>query len=111
MDFIEKDLIEKLSGEGTGISKSGKKQVIYDLQVFQNWLTVGDDHQVPGRREIRGSVKPVFGEKNEVVTLELPDKSTLAFLFKDRNGTIEAKSDIESVEHFQEYVGSDVGPD
>ena len=73
------DLIQTLSGEGTGIAKNKQTHVEYELGIFQHWLTVGTDKNVPGVKEIHGWIRPVFGKDKEMLTLEMNDESNLKF--------------------------------
>jgi hypothetical protein len=91
------DLIDILRGEGTGITKTGKTQVEYELQIYQHWLTVGNDQSVPGLKEIHGWIRPVFGKDKEMLTLEMNDESMLKFSFADGNGSITANGEIASI--------------
>ena len=91
------DLIQTLSGEGTGIAKNKETHVEYELGIFQHWLTVGSDKNVPGLKEIHGWIRPVFGKENEMLTLEMNDESTIQFSFTDSHGNIAAKSGIAPV--------------
>jgi hypothetical protein len=91
------DLIDILRGEGTGITKTGKTQVEYELQIYQHRLTVGNDQAVPGLKEIHGWIRPVFGKDKEMLTLEMNDESMLKFSFADGNGSITANGEITSV--------------
>jgi hypothetical protein len=91
------DLINTLSGEGTGIAKTRKTQVEYELKIYQHWLTVGADNAVPGLREIRGWIHPVFGKAGEMLTLEMNDESTLRFTFADGKGDVTASGAIASI--------------
>jgi hypothetical protein len=91
------DLIETLHGEATGIAQSGNTQVDFELEIFQHRLTIGGDDTVPGRQEIHGWVRPVFGKAKEVLTLEMNDESTLRFSFLDSKGNISAKGSIQSL--------------
>jgi hypothetical protein len=91
------DLINTLSGEGTGIAKTRKTQVDYELKIYQHWLTVGNDKMVPGLKEIHGWIRPVFGKDREMLTLEMNDESTLRFSFVDGKSDITANGSIESV--------------
>ena len=91
------DLIQTLSGEGTGIAKNKETHVKYELGIFQHWLTVGTDRNVPGVKEIHGWIRPVFGKDKEMLTLEMNDESTLKFSFTDGHGHIAAKSGIAPV--------------
>jgi hypothetical protein len=88
------DLIQTLSGEGTGIAKNTETHVEYELGIFQHWLTVGTDKNVPGLKEIHGWIRPVFGKDKEMLTLEMNDESTIRFCFTDSRGNIAAKSGI-----------------
>lgn len=88
------DLIDTLVGDGTGMDGSGTTQVSYELQIYQHWLRVGNDPAVPGRREVRGWIRPVFGKADEVLTLELNDESTLRFSFADEDGSIRTDGEI-----------------
>jgi|HubBroStandDraft_3_1064219.scaffolds.fasta_scaffold1712657_1 hypothetical protein len=90
------DLISTLSGEGTGIAKTRKTQVDYELKIYQHWLTVGNDKTVPGLTEIHGWIRPVFGKAKEILTLEMNDESTLRFSFANSKGNITARGSIES---------------
>lgn len=90
------DLINTLSGEGTGIANTRRTQVDYELKVYQHWLTVGTDKMVPGLKEIHGWIRPVFGKAKEMLTLEMNDESTLRFSFTDGKGNIAAASSIEA---------------
>jgi len=91
------DLINTLSGEGTGIAKTRKTQVDYELKIYQHWLTVGSDKTVPGLTEIHGWIRPVFGKAKEMLTLEMNDESTLRFSFADGKGNITASGAIASI--------------
>jgi hypothetical protein len=91
------DLINTLSGEGTGIAKARNTHVDYELNIYQHRLTVGNDKTVPGRTEIHGWIRPTFGRPGEMLTLEMNDESTLRFSFSDRHGNIAANGNIASV--------------
>jgi hypothetical protein len=91
------DLINTLSGDGTGIAKGTKTQVAYELKIYQHWLTVGTDRTVPGIEEIHGWIRPVFGKAREMLTLEMNDESTLRFSFADTKGNITAGGSIRSI--------------
>jgi hypothetical protein len=91
------DLINTLSGEGTGIAQTRKTHVDYELKIYQHWLTVGNDKRVPGVEEIRGWIRPVFGKAKEMLTLEMNDESTLRFSFADGKGNITASGAIASI--------------
>jgi hypothetical protein len=72
------DLINTLSGDGTGIAKGTKTQVAYELKIYQHW-------------------RPVFGKAREMLTLEMNDESTLRFSFADTKGNITAGGSIRSI--------------
>ena len=91
------DLIQTLSGEGTGIAKNKQTHVEYELGIFQHWLAVGTDKNVPGLKEIHGRIRPVFGKDKEMLTLEMNDESTLKFSFTDSHGQIAANGGIARV--------------
>lgn len=91
------NLIQTLSGEGTGIANRKKTHVEYELGIFQHWLTVGNDKNVPGLKEVHGWIRPVFGEDKEMLTLEMNDESTLKFSFTDSHGHIAARGGIAPV--------------
>jgi hypothetical protein len=88
------DLINTLSGEGTVTAKARKTHVDYELKVYQHWLTVGSDKNVPGLTEVHGWIRPVFGKDREMLTLEMNDESSLRFCFADRAGNITANGGI-----------------
>jgi hypothetical protein len=88
------DLINTLSGDGTGIAKNSTTQVAYELKIYQHRLTVGTDNNVPGLLEIQGWIHPVFGKDQEALTLEMNDSSTLKFKFTNGDGAIQAKGSI-----------------
>ena len=91
------DLINTLSGEGTGIAKNGNTHVEYELNIFQHRLTVGNDRNVPGQTEVHGWIRPIFGKHAEVLTLEMNDESTLRFSFLDKDGKIAATGNIAAI--------------
>ena len=65
------DLIQTLNGEDTGIATNKQTHIEYELGIFQHWLTVGTDKNVPGLKEIHGWIRPVFGKDKEMLTLEM----------------------------------------
>jgi hypothetical protein len=91
------DLINTLSGDGTGIANGRKTQVAYELKIYQHWLTVGTDKTVPGLEEIHGWIRPVFGKAREMLTLEMNDESTVKFSFADEKGNITVRGSIQSI--------------
>jgi hypothetical protein len=58
---------------------------------------VGTDKNVPGLKEIKGWIRPVFGKDKEMLTLEMNDESTIKFSFTDGHGNIAANGGISSV--------------
>jgi hypothetical protein len=88
------DLIDTRKGEGTGIAKSGRTQVEYELEIYQHRTEITNDATVPTTQQVRGWIRPVFGDMAEKLTLELNDRSTLAFSFANKNGEIEADRGI-----------------
>jgi hypothetical protein len=88
------DLIDTRKGEGTGIARSARTQVEYELEVYQHRTEIANDAKVPTTQQVRGWIRPVFGDMGEKLTLELNDGSMLTFSFTNKSGEIEADDGI-----------------
>jgi hypothetical protein len=88
------DLIDTLKGQGIGISKTGETPVEYELNIYQHRINVGDDDAIPTWKEFRGWIRPVFGDDDEMLTLEFNDRSALRFSFSDKKGNAIGNGEI-----------------